>query len=311
MAPQDRDGVTFQSGDPLTAEIVAANFNVFRDPALGQNAIFWATVSDVQAADGNVVVVTTTAPFAAFPETLATEYSMPYNPTVREELGNSFGATGADGTGPFTLTNFAPGQECLLTKWPEYHGSGIEFLQNQGPAYVDEVRSVPILEAGNRAIEIESGNVDAVTNPGGQDVERLSSNPDLVVGGVSATVERDPFPQPQDTSLGFDDIRVRQAISHAMDRDGIAQAVYFGHATPTQGPIASNWKWYDPGVEAFNAFDPDLSKSLLDEAGWAEDPMVFGEGTREALLEEHQLCESAIQSADHGDHFRESARDRR
>ncbi len=265
-----RDGVTFQSGDPLTAEIVAANFNVFRDPALGQNAIFWATVSDVQAADGNVVVVTTTAPFAAFPETLATEYSMPYNPTVREELGDSFGATGADGTGPFTLTNFAPGQECLLTKWPEYHGSGIEFLQNQGPAYVDEVRFVPILEAGNRAIEIESGNVDAVTNPGGQDVERLSSNPDLVV------VE---FPQPsnvilslnhQDTSLGFDDIRVRQAISHAIDRDGIAQAVYFGHATPTQGPIASNWKWYDPGVEAFNAFDPDLSKSLLDEAGWAE-----------------------------------------
>jgi len=265
-----RDGVTFQSGDPLTAEIVAANFNVFRDPALGQNAIFWATVTDVQAADGNVVVVTTSAPFAAFPETLATEYSMPYNPTVREELGDSFGATCADGTGPFTLTNFAPGQECLLTKWPEYHGSGIEFLQNQGPAYVDEVRFVPILEAGNRAIEIESGNVDAVTNPGGQDVERLSSNPDLVV------VE---FPQPsnvilslnhQDTSLGFDDIRVRQAISHAIDRDGIAQAVYFGHATPTQGPIASNWKWYDPGVEAFNAFDPDLSKSLLDEAGWAE-----------------------------------------
>lgn len=265
-----RDGLTFQSGEPLTAEIVAANFNVFRDPEQGQNAIFWATVSDVQATDGNVVVVTTTAPFAAFPETLATEYSMPYNPAVHEKLGDSFGATGADGSGPFTLTNFAPGQECLLTKWADYHGSNIEFVQNKGPAYVDEVRFVPILEAGNRAIEIESGNVDVITNPGGQDVSRLEANPDLVV------VE---FPQPsnvilalnhQDTSLGFDDIRVRQAISHAIDREGIAQAVYFGHATPTQGPIASNWKWYEPGVEAFNAYDPELSKSLLDEAGWVE-----------------------------------------
>lgn len=264
-----RDGITFQSGAPCTAEIVAQNFNVFRNPETGQNAIFWATVTDVTA-DGNEVVVTTSAPFAAFPETLATEYSMPYNPAVREELGDQFGASGADGTGPFTLTNFAPGQEALLTKWAEYHGSNIEFLQNKGPAYIDELRFVPILEAGNRAIEVESGNVDAVTNPGGQDVDRLAANPDLVV------VE---FPQPsnvilslnhKDTSLGFDDIRVRQAISHAIDREGIAQAVYFGHATPTQGPIASNWKWYDAGVEAFNTFDPELAKSMLDEAGWVE-----------------------------------------
>lgn len=264
-----RDGITFQSGAPCTAEIVAQNFNVFRDPETGQNAIFWATVTDVTA-DGNEVVVTTSAPFAAFPETLATEYSMPYNPAVREELGDQFGASGADGTGPFTLTNFAPGQEALLTKWAEYHGSNIEFLQNKGPAYIDELRFVPILEAGNRAIEVESGNVDAVTNPGGQDVDRLAANPDLVV------VE---FPQPsnvilslnhKNTSLGFDDIRVRQAISHAIDREGIAQAVYFGHATPTQGPIASNWKWYDAGVEAFNTFDPELAKSMLDEAGWVE-----------------------------------------
>lgn len=271
-----REGVTFQSGAPLTAEIVAANFNVFRDPDTGQNAIFWATVTDVTA-DGSDVVVTTNAPFAAFPETLATEYSMPYNPAVREELGDQFGASGADGTGPFTLTNFAPGQEALLTKWAEYHGSNIEYVQNKGPAYIDELRFVPILEAGNRAIEVESGNVDAVTNPGGQDVDRLAANPDLVV------VE---FPQPsnvilslnhQDTTLGFDDIRVRQAISHAIDREGIAQAVYFGHATPTQGPIASNWKWYEPGVEAFNTFDPELSKSLLDEAGWVEG----GDGIRE------------------------------
>ncbi len=264
-----RDGITFQSGAPCTAEIVAQNFNVFRNPETGQNAIFWATVTDVTA-DGNEVVVTTSAPFAAFPETLATEYSMPYNPAVREELGDQFGASGADGTGPFTLTNFAPGQEALLTKWAEYHGSNIEFLQNKGPAYIDELRFVPILEAGNRAIEVESGNVDAVTNPGGQDVDRLAANPDLVV------VE---FPQPsnvilslnhKNTSLGFDDIRVRQAISHAIDREGIAQAVYFGHATPTQGPIASNWKWYDAGVEAFNTFDPELAKSMLDEAGWVE-----------------------------------------
>ena len=262
-----REGITFQSGAPATAEVVAENFNVFRDPEQGQNAIFWATVTDVSVED-NTVVVTASQPFAAFPETLATEYSMIYNPVVREEAGDQFGATTADGTGPFTLTEFTPGNQVLVTRWDDYAGSNVEFVENKGVAYLDEIRWVPIMESGNRAIEIEAGNVDAVNNPGGQDVDRLIANPDLVV------VE---FPNPanvflslnhENTELGFDDIRVRQAISHAIDREGIVQAVYFGHAVATYGPIASNWKWYEPGVEAFNQYDPELAMSLLDEAGW-------------------------------------------
>jgi peptide/nickel transport system substrate-binding protein len=264
-----REGVTFHSGAPVTAEIVAANFNVFRDPELGQNAIFWATVTDVTA-DGNSVVVTSSQPFAALPETLATEYSMIYNPEAREAAGDQYGATSEDGTGPFTLTEFTPGNQVLMTKWEAYHGAGVEFVTNTGPAYLDELRFVPILEAGNRAIEVEAGNVDAVNNPGGQDVDRLKANPDLVVMEWPNPANVILSLNHQDTTLGFDDLRVRQAISHAIDREGIAQAVYFGHAVATYGPIASNWKWYEPGVEQFNQFDPDLAKSLLDEAGWTE-----------------------------------------
>lgn len=264
-----REGVTFHSGEPLTAEIVAENFNVFRDPELGQNAIFWESVTDVTA-DGSDVVLTLSSPFAALPETLATEYSMIYNPPAREEAGDQFGATSADGTGPFTLAEFSPGQQVLMNKWADYHGSNIEFLENHGPAYIDELRFVPILEAGNRAIEIESGNVDAVNSPGGQDVERLAANPDLVVTEYANPANFFLSLNHQMTDLGFDDINVRQAVSHAIDREGIVQAVYFGHAVVTQGPIASNWKWYEPGVEEFNQYDPELAMSMLDEAGWVE-----------------------------------------
>ena len=74
-----RDGLTFQSGAPLDAQAIADNFNAFRDATgdaggPGQNAIFWPTVSDVQAPDATTVVCTMSAPFTAFPETLATEY---------------------------------------------------------------------------------------------------------------------------------------------------------------------------------------------------------------------------------------------
>ena len=80
---------------------------------------------------------------------------------------------------------------------------------------------------------------------------------------------------------------LRQAISHAIDREGIAQAVYFGHAVPTYGPIASNWKWYEAGVEQFNQFDPDTSRTLLDEAGYDEKDAngfrVYPDGSGETI----------------------------
>jgi ABC-type transport system substrate-binding protein len=70
------------------------------------------------------------------------------------------------------------------------------------------------------------------------------------------------------SELGFDDVRVRQAISHAIDRKALAESLYFGHAVGTYGPIAPNVRWYDKGVEQFNQFDLDKAGSLLDAAGW-------------------------------------------
>ena len=262
-----RDGLKFHSGAACTNVEVAANFQAFK---AGQNAIFWNSVTDIQPGDGNTVVVTLSQPFAAFPETLATEYSMIENLAVREEAGDSYGASVADGTGPFTLTTFAPGSEVVFTKWADYPGSNIAFLENKGTAYVDTVKFVPILEVANRANEIEAGGVHAIKNPAPQDLERLTSNSDLVVMEWANPANLFINLNDTKTDVGFDLLEVRQAISHAIDRQALSDAIYIGHAIPTYGPIASNWKWYEPGVEAFNQFDPELSKSLLAGAGWTE-----------------------------------------
>ncbi len=272
-----RDGLKFQSGAPCTNEQIVQNFKTFADEKLGQNAVFWTPVASIETADNNSVVVKMKTPFAAFPETLATENSMITNIDARAKAPDTFGATTADGTGPFTLEKYAPGDEVVVARWADYPGSIVPFVENKGPAYLDKVRWVPILEPANRANELESGGVDAVKNPSPQDAARLEGNADL------ATVE---FPQPANfyitlnqtkTDLGFNDLNVRQAISHAIDRDGIAQSIFFGKAVGTPGPIANNWHWYDSGVEKFNGFDPDLSKKMLDDAGWA----VGSDGIRE------------------------------
>ena len=262
-----RPDLKFHSGAPVTAQVIADNFNEFRG-ANGQNAIFWPTVKDVQAPDATTVVVTMNAPFTAFPETLATEYSMIENLARRAELADNYGATEADGTGPFTLTSFKPGTEVVVTRWEEYPGTNIPFFQNKGAAYLDSVKWVPLLELGNRANEIETGNVHVVKNPAGQDVERLKSNSDLVTIIFPALANFFIAPNYQLSELGFDDINVRQAISHAIDRESLVENLYFGQAVATYGPFAPNFKWYDPGVEQFNQFDQAKANELLDGAGW-------------------------------------------
>lgn len=264
-----RDGLKFHSGAPCTNKEVVANFDIFRNPKVGQNAVFWPPMT-ITAGRDNTVVIKLKKPDAALPETLATEYSMIENLATRQKLGAKYGATGEDGTGAFTLAEFTPGKQVRAARWASYPGSNIPFLQNHGPAYVDEVRWVPIIEPANRANEIESGTVQALKNPAPQDISRLKGNSDLVVLEWPALANSFMSPNWSLHGLGFDDVRVRQALSHAIDREGIAKTVFFGAATPTYGPIAPNFKWYNPAVEKFNKFDPNLAKKLLDQAGWVK-----------------------------------------
>ena len=96
----------------------------------------------------------------------------------------------------------------------------------------------------------------------------MKGNPDIVVVEFPALAGYWLSPNHQATNLGFDDVRVRQAMSHAIDRPGLVKALFFGHAAADYGPIAPNWKWYDKRVEQYNQYDPDKAKSLLDAAGW-------------------------------------------
>jgi peptide/nickel transport system substrate-binding protein len=262
-----RDGLKFHSGVPCTAKDVVENFDIFRGPKTGQNAIFWPEMT-VKAGEGNTVVIKLKKPDAALGETLATEYSMIENLKARKTAGGKYGATTEDGTGPFTLSDFSPGKQVVMNKWAEYPGSGIPFLQNKGPAYLDQIKFLPLLEPGTRANEIESGQVMVLSNPAPQDIDRLKGNPDLVVTEFPAPANSFFAPDWTHKELGFNDLRVRQALSQAMDRDAIAKAVFFGHAAATYGPIPPNYKWYEPGVEKFNQHNPDQANKLLDQAGW-------------------------------------------
>ena len=298
-----RPDLKFHSGAPLDAAMMAENFNIFREPEKqegGGRTRSSGRPSQTQGRrhDPTTVVVTMKSPFTAFPETLATENSMPVNLASAEELGvDRTTASPPVPTAPGRLPDlgYKPGTEVGREPWADYPGTDIPCVANKGAAYLDGIKWVPILEVGNRANEIESGGVNVVKNPAPQDMERLKANPDLVIT---------EFPSLAnywiDLNNADNEARLRRpagapgACRPRSTARRLAESIYFGHAAATYGPIAPNYKWYEPGVEQFNQFDLDKAKSLLEEAGWTEGSGGIREkaGT-EALLGAHQQRRSS------------------
>jgi len=266
-----RSGLKYQSGAPLTADSVVEDFNLFRDPKTGQNPPFWTPITDVTA-EGQNIVLKTKQPFQAFQETIVTEYSYIMNPATWKAQGSKYGTQPTDGTGPFTLTSYVPGQHVIASRWEDYPGSIVPFFANKGKAHLDQIQWVPITQASQRAPQIQTGLVDAIKNPPPQDVATLKANKNLNVLEFQELSNFFLSVNLGDTSLGFDDLRVRQAISHAIDRQSIVSSIFLGHAAATYGPVMTRWKWYNPAVEQYNQYNVNLAKSLLDQAGWKAGP---------------------------------------
>lgn len=264
---QLRGGLKFHSGALLTSAAVASYFDLARDKAVGANGSFWNPISQVKASD-NTVECVTKASFRAFQETVCTEYSYIINTESRKKAGTDWGTKTIDGSGPFTLQELVPSQRMVVKRWDDYPGSGLPYIQNKGKAHLDAIEWIPIMEASQRAAEIETGNVDALKNPPPQDIERLKKNDSLVVQEFQELSNLFLSLNVGQIDLGFDDVRVRQAISHAINREAIVKSILLGHGVATHGPIMPGNRWYSDQVEPLNKFDTSKSKELLDQAGW-------------------------------------------
>jgi peptide/nickel transport system substrate-binding protein len=263
-----RPDLKFHSGAPLDAAAYKAAFDIFRGPT-GQHPQWWTQVEDVTADGERELVVSNSQPYYSFLEAVARqEFANAYNVATAEEAGDTYGSAVVDGTGPFTLAEFVPGSHVLARRWDDYAGSISPWFTNKGIAYLDAVRWVPQLEAANRANDLIGGAVHATKRPLPADIEVLQGNPDLVVIESQESAALTFGLNFERTELGFDDLRVRQAISQAIDRQAIVDAILLGHGAAAYGPFPTKYKYYEPGVEAFNQFDTAAAEALLDEAGW-------------------------------------------
>lgn len=287
-----RPGARFHSGAIADARAVAAAMRLHSDPVASPiNAFFWKNVRDIEI-DGDAVVLRLHEPAVAPPRLLRSWHTGIHNQAERDRLGDEYGYVGADGTGPFRFQKIVPGKAFEVTRWEGFRGSGASFLRNHGPAYLDGVRWVPILPEGDRTTALEEGTVDCIQNASLLDVDRLCDNPELRVIEFQQSALVYLGLDHQAEELGFGDVRVRRAMSMAIDKDSLVGRELGGHAWAAHSPIPSQSRWYNPSVESLNRFDPGGAIELFDQAGLKPD----AEGVRlrfEALVLEDSTVRRA------------------
>jgi len=263
-----REGVTFHDGAPFDASAAAkALQRAWKQPGV----LAKAPVSGVTAGDGSVVF-TLEKPFAALPALLAHATTIIPAPSAFDAEGKPASLIG---TGPFKVTKFTPPQSIDLERNDAYWGDA---------PTIKTARYLAAGRAETRALMAESADADMVFTLDPSGYARLAS-----VDSVKTVAVPIPRVVTLKVNAGhpfFADARARQALSLAINRDGIAGAITrFPEAAAGQlFPPALN-TWHAPSLPRL-AHDVDKAKSLLADLGWApgDDGILAKDGKRFSIL---------------------------
>lgn len=251
-----RDDAVFHNGRPMTAADVVYTYTRMLDPETGSgNAWMLEGVSEVRARDDYTVEFVLEVPNHGFLGKLAMNKAVGI--IARESVEDGTINTTPIGTGPFRIAEFQPGVRLLLERHEDYWQEGLPYLD------VVDIRIIP--DDTVRRTALVAGDVDWVFSVPLQDVEQLRARNDVVIDEVPApayyylgvNLERGPLA----------DVRVRQALAYAINRDNIAMAATFSNAEVTQDPIPSSSAWHF-GYAPYE-YNPARARELLAEAGYA------------------------------------------
>ncbi|ACQ80053.1 extracellular solute-binding protein family 5 [Beutenbergia cavernae DSM 12333] len=265
-----REGVTFHDGAAWDAEALLANFEHILDPETQSPlaAAYIAPYSSARVVDELTLEVTLSTPYSAFINVLSQSYLSIVSPQQIAEDPAGIREHPV-GTGPFIFDHWTQGESISYRQNPDYDWAPEAAAQHEGPAYVDELEILFIPEEGVRYNALAAGDVDVIDWTPPQNVEAVEASADLDFARVDRPGH--PFSIWFNTSRApLDDVRVRQAVVAAVDRQSIVDTVSFGQWQLADGYLTSPTPDFAPNSDASITYDVERANELLDEAGWTE-----------------------------------------
>lgn len=281
-----RDGAVFHDGSPVTADDIVFSFERIRDPELASlYARFLEFIESVRDVDDRTVELRLAYDMPLLTARLALVRIM--SRSVVERATKRELATAPVGSGPFRLQDTQLSRMATLRKFDRYSGASVPSMQ--------EVSYQVVPNDSARVSGVQSGRFDLIYDPPYQNLEgldagrtKLVSTPSFAHTNLYLNCGKAPF----------DDVRVRQALYCAIDRDAITETVYAGRAESADAPLPSSHPDYVEPPDAYE-HDPERARRLLAEAGAESlniDLMVANLGyvAPQATLLESQLREVGI-----------------
>jgi peptide/nickel transport system substrate-binding protein len=257
-----REGVQFQDDTPLNADAVVKHFDRLKDPATACPCL--TTVANIDTMDmpdgpeGLTVVFNLATPNVAFPDMLAGSSGYIESPTA-VAAGLNLKTDGV-GTGPFELEEFVAGERTVLVANPDYWQTDENGIQLP---YLDKLTIRPIPDSGQRLSALETGEIDIFQSADSATVQQGidSGFAAQKISGSSSTILIFNNSKPP-----FDDVRARQAVAYAVDKDLINDRAYDGVRVPSYSGFALDSAYYNPDAGT-PQHDAEKAAALVEELG--------------------------------------------
>ncbi|KNG92442.1 ABC transporter substrate-binding protein [Pseudaestuariivita atlantica] len=296
-----RRGVTFHGGEDFTAEDVVFSYERAASPE-ADTASWFAGVTDVIAVNDYTVDILTAAPNPIFPDSIANWMIMDAgwaaaNGAERPAKdAENFATLNANGTAAFQLSERQPGLKTVLTPFDGWWG--------EAEHNITTATFTPIQNPATAVAALLSGDVDMINPVPIQDAARLDGRDGVeVIRGIEARVIMLGMAQGADLlkyganegdANPFTNVKVRQAVAHAVNVPAILQTIMRGSAEPASQLVSPAMRGYVPALSARPEYDPAKARDLLRSAGY---PDGFGFGLKcpnDRYLNDEAVCQAVV-----------------
>ncbi|MFM9279343.1 glutathione ABC transporter substrate-binding protein [Paenibacillus jiagnxiensis] len=252
-----RKGVKFHDGTDFNAAAVKTNFERITDEANGLRLYSrgFNDIKSIEALDDYTIKITLNHPNSSFMAKL-----VPAKIVSPKALESGNISKHPVGTGPYQFVEWIQGDSLTVQRNPSYWNP-------DSKAAVEKITFKPVPENGSRVAMLKTGEADFIYPLPVQNMEELKATEGVEVTASDSTILR--YVTLNTMKKPFDDIRVRQTLNYAVNKDAYISVVMSGLATPLDSNLTRTIDFYQPQSGTYT-YDPEKAKQLLAEAGYPD-----------------------------------------